>query len=53
MFARSVTRVVRNRAPVRKMGGHAAPVHPEGGFEGAVRKVLPHDYQVIISCIEQ
>eukprot|EP00128_Syssomonas_multiformis_P005036 Colp12_sorted_trinity150504_noHs@26785 len=51
MFARSVTRIVRNRAPVRKMGGHAAPVHPEGGFEGAVRKVLPHDYQLAIAII--
>eukprot|EP00598_Pedospumella_elongata_P007460 CAMPEP_0184967950 /NCGR_PEP_ID=MMETSP1098-20130426/1154_1 /TAXON_ID=89044 /ORGANISM="Spumella elongata, Strain CCAP 955/1" /LENGTH=90 /DNA_ID=CAMNT_0027489481 /DNA_START=99 /DNA_END=371 /DNA_ORIENTATION=- len=33
------------------MGGHAAPAHPQGGLEGAVRKVLPHDHQLAIAII--
>jgi hypothetical protein len=50
MFSRSSSRVIRNfknTISVRKMGGggHAPPVATEG-FEGAVRKILPHDYQV-------
>lgn len=46
MFARSFTRIVKNKTAIRKMGGHHAPAAPQGGLEGAVRKVLPHDYQV-------
>jgi len=50
MFSRLSSRVVfniKNTTSIRKMsgGGHAPPVATEG-FEGAVRKFLPHDYQV-------
>ena len=50
MFSRFSSRVVfniKNTTSIRKMsgGGHAPPVATEG-FEGAVRKFLPHDYQV-------
>lgn len=49
MFARSISVIKQyrhNTTNVRKMAGHHAPVHPTEGFEGMVRKVLPHDYQV-------
>ena len=45
MFARTFTRIVRNKTAVRQMGGHA-PAAPKEGFEGAVRKLIPHDHHV-------
>jgi len=32
------------------MGGHAE-VHPEGGLEGAVRKIFPKNYQMSLAII--
>mmetsp|Transcript_11912 Transcript_11912/g.23492 ORF Transcript_11912/g.23492 Transcript_11912/m.23492 type:complete len:107 (+) Transcript_11912:40-360(+) len=50
MFARTFTRIVRNKTAVRQMGGHA-PAAPKEGFEGAVRKLIPHDHHFALAVI--
>lgn len=42
---RSAQRATKQQ-PKRAFAGHAAPPPPEGGLEGYVRGIFPHNYQV-------
>eukprot|EP01040_Poterioochromonas_malhamensis_P024402 gene24402-30172_t len=51
MFARNLCKKAFPtvaKQSVRRMGGHHAPP-PTDGIEGAIRKVLPHDEQVVMA----